>query len=117
MDHQQLSFIVVARTGPGPYPHPVEAAIHPAGRDTRMSFSIGPHIVNAGGQVALARVLDGEGLNPMFAEEFDAGDLHWLVPYLVRLQAGEDVTEEIVAAYVATHGRRPERMLQARHEA
>ncbi len=112
----QLQFIVVARTEPGPYPHPVEVAVHPNGASSRMSFSIGPHAANAGGQVPLSRVLDEQqtGLNPMFDLEFDAGDLHWLVPHLVRLQAGEDVTEEIVQAYADKHGHAPGWMEQAR---
>lgn len=113
---RRLPFLVMARTGAGRYPHPVEVALHPAGPDSRMSFSIGPHVVNAGGQLALARVLDDQrtGLNPQFEEEFAAGDLHWLMPFLVRLFAGEDVKDEIVAAYVARHGRAPEVMLQER---
>lgn len=105
-------FLVVARTSPGHYPHPVEVGVHPAGADSLVSFSIGPHVVNAGGQVPLYRVLDesGTGLNPIFAEEFDAAELHWLVPLLVRLLAGEDVTDDIVSAYRALHGRSPETM-------
>ncbi|WP_335985666.1 hypothetical protein [Glycomyces sp. MUSA5-2] len=105
-------FIVVARTGSGPWPHPVEVGVHPAGADSLMSFSLGPHIVNAGGIVPLGNVLDESrtGLNPMFAEEFDAAGLHWLVPLLVRLHAGEEVAEEIRAAYRALHGKRPETM-------
>lgn len=104
----------MARTAPGRHPHPVEVAVHPAGANSRMSFSIGPHAVNSGGQVALARVLDEHqtGLNPMFATEFDAAELHWLVPYLVRLQAGEDVKDEMVAAYAAQHDRSPEVLWQ-----
>ncbi|WP_112141606.1 hypothetical protein [Glycomyces dulcitolivorans] len=107
-----LRFLVVARTPPGPYPHPVEIAVYPAGADSLVSFSIGPHVVNAGGQVPLARVLDdaGTGLNPVFAEEFDAADLHWLVPYLVRLKAGDDVADDIVTAYRARHRTAPETM-------
>ncbi|WP_030144373.1 hypothetical protein [Glycomyces sp. NRRL B-16210] len=114
-----LPFLVVARTGPGPYPHPVEVAVHPAGADSRVSFSVGPHAVNAGGQVALARVLDESetGLSPVFAQEFDAAELHWLVPLLVRLHAGEEVKEEIVSAYKALHGKTPEIMQQAHYGA
>ncbi len=116
---QPLQFLVVARTGPGRYPHPVEVAVHPAGADTRLSFSVGPHAANAGGQLPLTMVLDGlqTGLNPMFETEFDAADLHWLVPYLVRLRSGEDVTHEIVEAYVDRHGRSPEVVVQARYGA
>lgn len=111
---RQLTFIVVARTDPGPWPHPVEVALHPAGPDSRMSFSVGPHAANSGGQLALSRVLDDRrtGLNPMFDEEFASGDLHWLVPYLVRLHNGEDVEDEIVEAYAARHGRAPQLMGQ-----
>ncbi|MFH7323841.1 hypothetical protein [Aeromicrobium sp. JJY06] len=111
---RQLAFFVMARTEHGHYPHPVEVAVHPDGVSSRLSFSIGPHAANAGGQIALARVLDEQrtGLNPMFATEFDAAELHWLVPYLVRLQAGEDVKDEMVAAYAAQHGRSPEVLWQ-----
>ncbi|SDC63822.1 hypothetical protein [Nocardioides lianchengensis] len=111
-DGELLTFLVVARTGPGDYPHPVEVAVHPAGPKSRMSFSIGPHAANVGGQIPLSRVLDGTGLNPSFEEEFAAGDLSWLLPYLVRLQAGEDVESEIVEAYTARHGRAPQLSLQ-----
>ncbi|MEO9322789.1 hypothetical protein ABFT23_04815 [Nocardioides sp. C4-1] len=112
---QRLVFVVVASTAPGHYPHPVEIALHPDGARSRISFSIGPHAANAGGQLPLANVLDGTGLSPLFDTEFDAAELHWLVPYLVRLQGGEDVTEEIVAGYVERHGKRPRWTEQARH--
>lgn len=113
----RLRFLVVARTPSGPYPHPVEVALHPAGAASRVSFSIGPHIVNVGGQVSLSNVLDEArtGLSPLFDEEFGAAELHWLVPFLVRLHAGEDVTEELVAAYQERHDKAPEVMFQARH--
>ncbi|MEU5870642.1 hypothetical protein AB0A73_03675 [Glycomyces sp. NPDC047369] len=109
--HTPRDFIVVARTGSGPWPHPVEVAVHPAGADSIVAFSIGPHVVNAGGLVALATVLDETrtGLNPAFAEEFDAAELHWLTPLLARLFTGEDTTDEIVAAYRDLHGQRPPR--------
>lgn len=102
-------FIVVGSTPPGSWP--VEVGIHPAGRDSVVSISVGPHPMDAGGLVALAAVLDesGTGLHPAFAEEFDATALHWLVPLLVRLHAGEDVEDDIVAAYRTLHGRPPER--------
>ncbi|MFB9659523.1 hypothetical protein ACFQS3_07100 [Glycomyces mayteni] len=103
-------FIVVARTGSGRWPHPVEVGVHPAGKDSLVSFSIGPHAVNAGGVVPIGNVLLGDELNPMFSEEFEAAELHWLVPLLVRLRGGEDVAEEIRSAYTALHGRRPETM-------
>lgn len=114
---QRLSFLVVARTDPGPYPHPVEIAVHADGARSRMSFSIGPHAANAGGQLALARVLDEERsrLNPMFETEFAAADLHWLVPCLVRLQSGEDVLDEIAEAYAGRHGRAPGWLRQERY--
>jgi hypothetical protein len=113
----RLTFLVLARTGSGPYPHPVEICLYPDGRDSRMSFSIGPHVVNAGGQLALTRVLDDErtGLAPAFTTEFDAAELHWAVPYLVRLHAGEDVRDEIIAAYRERHGKEPDRLPQARY--
>lgn len=106
----QRRFIVVARTPSGSYPHPVEVMVHPAGRDSILGFSIGPHVVNAGGLVPLANVLDETrtGLNPMFAKEFDAAELHWLVPHLVRLHAGEDVAADIKSAYREIHGKWPE---------
>jgi hypothetical protein len=102
-------FVVVARTPPGSWP--VEVAIHVAGRDSVVSFSVGPHPMDVGSVVPLASVLDASrtGLNPVFAQEFDAAELHWLVPLLVRLHAGEDVKDEIAAAYRALHGVPPER--------
>lgn len=53
-------------------------------------------------------------LDPRFAEEFDAAALRWLVPYLVRLAAGEDAFPEAVDEYVRRHGRQPEVRLQER---
>jgi hypothetical protein len=106
-------FLVVARTSTSEgWPHPVEVGIHPDGRNSVVSFSIGPHVVNAGGLVPLANVLDASrtGLNPMFAMEFEAARLDWLVPLLVRLHAGEDVKDEIEAAYRELHGGPPEWM-------
>ncbi|RSN65834.1 hypothetical protein DMH01_05635 [Amycolatopsis sp. WAC 04182] len=112
-----LRFLVIARTAPGRHPHPMEVALHPAGAASRVSISVGPHPVNAGGQVALSQVLDESlaGLSPSWTEEFDEADLHWVVPYLVRLQAGEDTTDEIVAAYTARHGKPPATMSQDRY--
>lgn len=52
-------------------------------------------------------VLDCDRLNPVFAQEFDAGGLAWLVPLLVRLRAGDDVTQEIIDGYRVEHGRYP----------
>jgi hypothetical protein len=111
-----MTFLVLARTESGSYPHPVEVALHPDRANSIAAFSIGPHAVNAGGLVHLSALIDaskGE-LNPQFATEFDAADLHWLVPFLVRLQAGEDVTKAIVAAYRERHGSPPETMALAR---
>jgi hypothetical protein len=111
-----LRFLVLARTGPGHYPHPVEVALYPDGAESIAAFSIGPHVVNAGGLVKLSTLIDetrGE-LNPSFNMEFDAAELHWVVPFLVRLQAGEDVKDEIVAAYRELHGAAPETMGIAR---
>ncbi|GAA2130418.1 hypothetical protein [Glycomyces algeriensis] len=102
-------FIVVGRTPPGAWP--VEVGIHPAGRDSVLSFSEGPHQINAGGLVHVANVLDESrtGVHPLFARQFDATGLHWLVPLLVRLHGGEDVEGEITAAYRERHGGPPER--------
>lgn len=109
-------FLVVARTASGHWPHPVEVGVHTAGADSIVSFSVGPHAVNVGGQIPLSGVLDESrtGLNPVFAEEFDAAELHWLVPLLVRLHSGEDVRDEIVSAYRERHGASPETMLVGR---
>ncbi|MBB6037235.1 hypothetical protein [Phytomonospora endophytica] len=103
---------MVARTASGNYPHPIEVAVFPSGADSIVAFSVGPHAANGGGQVPLANVVDGEGagLNPAFAVEFEAADLHWLVPLLLRLAAGEDVSDEIRAAYRERHGKPPETM-------
>ncbi|RSN31646.1 hypothetical protein DMC61_16075 [Amycolatopsis sp. WAC 04169] len=112
-----LRFLVIARTAPGRHPHPMEVAVHLAGAASRVSISVGPHAVNAGGQVPISAVLDESrtGLSPYWAEQFDEADLHWVVPYLVRLQAGEDVADEIVAAYTARHGEAPAKMFQDRY--
>ncbi|WP_410660824.1 hypothetical protein [Amycolatopsis sp. lyj-112] len=114
---QPLRFLVIARTAPGRHPHPMEVAVHPAGSASRFSISLGAHPVNAGGQVALSAVLDESrtGLNPVWEKEFEAAELHWVVPYLVRLQAGEDTPDEIVAAYTARHDKAPATIFQDRH--
>lgn len=105
-----LRFLVLARTASGHYPHPVEVALYPDGANSIAAFSIGPHVVNAGGLVSLSVLIDETqgALNPSFNMEFDAAELHWLVPFLVRLKAGEDVKDEIVAAYRDLHGASPE---------
>lgn len=105
----RLPFLVLARTQPGDWPHPVEVLLHPDGPRSRMSFSLGPHAANVGGQVALSDVIDpgGAGLDPRFTEEFDAADLHWVVPLLERLLDGDEVTEGITAAYRERRGRAP----------
>jgi hypothetical protein len=99
-------FIVVARNGS------IEVGVEPKGADSVLAFSIGPHPVNVGGLVPLGNVLDWErsGLNPWFNTEFEAAELDWLVPLLVRLHAGEDVSGEIKSAYQERHGRPPEMM-------
>jgi hypothetical protein len=100
-------FIVVARNE-----YPIEVGVQPNGADSVLAFSIGPHVLNAGGLVPLGNVLDWErtGLNPQFDEEFEAAGLDWLVPLLVRLHTGEDVADEIKSAYQERHGKRPEMM-------
>ncbi|GLZ78496.1 hypothetical protein Afil01_33030 [Actinorhabdospora filicis] len=112
-----LRFLVVARTPSGPYPHPVEVGVHLDGVNSIVSFSIGPHAANAGGLVALSHVLDETrtGINPLFEQEFAAAELDWLVPRLIRLHGGEDVTDEIMSAYREQHGKRPETMHVSRH--
>jgi hypothetical protein len=103
-------FIMVAQTASaGGYPHPIEVGVQPNGADSVLAFSIGPHMANVGGLVRLDTVLDEHrtGLNPQFNEEFEAAELDWLVPLLVRLHAGEDVAEEINSAYQERHGKQP----------
>lgn len=111
-----MSFLVLARTASGDYPHPVEVGLYPDGANSIASFSIGSHAANAGGLVHLSSLIDQERgeLHPNFEAEFAAADLHWLVPFLVRLQAGEAVADEIVAAYRERHGSAPETMLIGR---
>lgn len=77
---------------------------------------MGPHIVNAGGQVPVTRViLDGE-LNEQFAEEFDACEARWLVPHLAQLAAGENVTlNDLIGAYQSRFGHRPKVERSADH--
>lgn len=105
-----LTFLVLGHSPEGAtgWPHPVSISIHPRGRTTLINFSVGPHIVNSGGQMPVDHViLDGE-LNEVFAEEFEACEARWLVPYLARLAAGEDVTaDDLVAAYRSRFGGRP----------
>lgn len=105
-----LDFLVLGHSPKGAtgWPHPVTIGVHPRGTTTLLNVSMGPHIVNVGGQLLLSRVIiDGE-LNESFAEEFDACDARWLVPYLARLAESEQVTDdELSAAYRSRHGRYP----------
>lgn len=105
-----LTFLLLGHSPEGAtgWPHPVSISVHPRGRTTLINFSVGPHIVNSGGQIPVGRVIvDGE-LNEVLAEEFDACEARWLVPYLARLAAGEDVTaDDLVAAHRSRFGQRP----------
>ena len=107
---QLLDFLVLGHSpdGASGWPHPVTIAIHPRGKTTLLNFSMGPHIVNVGGQIPVTRViLEGE-LNETFAEEFDACDARWLVPHLAGLAEDGIVTEsDLIEAYRAKFGRGP----------
>lgn len=117
-ERPQLEFHVLGHSPEGAtgWPHPVTISIHPRGTTTLLNVSMGPHAANVGGQIPLTRViLDGE-LNEAFAEEFDACEARWLVPYLARLAAGEDVTvDDLVGAYRSKFARRPKVEWSADH--
>ena len=108
--HGQLEFLVLAHSPEGAtgWPHPVTISVYPRGKTTLLNFSMGPHVVNAGGQMPVTQViLDGE-LNEKYVEEFDACEARWLVPHLVRLAADERITDQdLVRAYQSRFGRRP----------
>lgn len=105
-----VEFLVLGHSPEGAtgWPHPATISIHPRGTTTLLNFSMGPHIINVGGQVPVERVvLEGE-LNEQFAVEFDACEARWLVPYLARLAADETVTsDDLVRAYQERFGRPP----------
>ncbi|UUV34041.1 hypothetical protein NQK81_11505 [Amycolatopsis roodepoortensis] len=106
----QLEFLVLGHSPEGAtgWPHPVTISVHPRGKTTLLNFSMGPHIVNVGGQRSVTQViLDGE-LDETYAEEFDACEARWLVPHLARLAAGEKVTgRALIKAYESKFGHRP----------
>lgn len=116
--HGQLNFLVLGHSPEGAtgWPHPVSISVYPRGERTLLNFSMGPHIANAGGQVAVTWVILDGALNESFAEEFDACGARWLVPYLARLASGEEVTEhELIDAYRAKFGRHPKTEPSADH--
>lgn len=105
-----LDFLVLGHSpdGASGWPHPVTISVHPRRTTTLLNFSIGPHIVNAGGQVPVTHVIITGELNEAYAEEFDACEARWLVPYLARLAAGESISvHELIGAYQSRSGRRP----------
>ena len=108
--HPRMDFLVLGHSpdGASGWPHPVTISVHPRGKTTLLNFSVGPHVVNVGGQVPVTRViLDGE-LNETFAEEFDACEARWLVPQLAQLAAGKHVTvTDLIGAYESKFGHRP----------
>lgn len=115
---EPLDFLVLGHSPEGAtgWPHPVSISVHPLGEMTLLNFSKGPHIANVGGQLRVTWVIVDDALKESFAEEFDACDAHWLVPYLARLAAGEGVTEhELIDAYRAKFGRYPKTELSANH--
>ncbi len=105
-----LDFLMLGHSpdGASGWPHPVTISVHPRSTTTLLNFSIGPHIVNAGGQRPVTQVvIDGE-LNEAYAEEFDACEARWLVPYLARLAAGENISaDELIGAYQSRSGHPP----------
>jgi hypothetical protein len=109
--HGLLDFLVLGHSPAGAtgWPHPVTISIHPRSKTTLLNFSMGPHIVNVGGQIPVTQVIfDGE-LNEAFAEEFDACEARWLVPHLAQLATGENVTViDLIGAYQSRFGHHPE---------
>lgn len=100
LDFRELGNSPEGATG---WPHPVTISIHPRGRTTLLNISLSPLAADVGGQIPVTQaILDGE-LNEAFAEEFDACEARWLVPYPARLATGEDLT----GAYRSRFGRRP----------
>jgi hypothetical protein len=91
---------------PGPYGNgfivPFTVDVSTAGR--MVAFSEGVAHGYMGGAFSLA-----EALTPGWASQFPAAQGEWLLPYLQRLADGESVTDdELIARFVAIHGREPE---------
>lgn len=109
---ERLEFLVLGHSpdGASGYPHPVSISVHSRGERTLINFSLGPHLVNVGGQRGVKHVIPDGQANESFAQEFDACEARWLVPYLARLAVGEDVTDaELMTAYEAKNGHSPKR--------
>lgn len=107
---RMLDFLVLGHSpdGASGWPHPATISVHPRRTTTLLNFSLGPHIVNAGGQVPVTQVVIDGALNETYAEEFDACDARWLVPYLARLAAGEGISaQELIGAYESKSGYPP----------
>lgn len=87
----------------------VSIKVHPAAIGTRLNISKdGPPIISVGGQFPVLGVVGTEGGLNGFQDEFDAAQAQWLVPYLARLAADEEVTEaELTAAYAERFGLEP----------
>lgn len=115
-DREQLEFMVLGHSPEGAvgWPHPVTISVHPRGKTTLLNFSMGPHIVNVGGQRSVSQVILDGGLDEKYAEEFDACEARWLVPYLARLASGEKITADaLITAYESRFDRRPRREISA----
>ena len=105
-----LEFLVLGHSPEGAtgWRHPATLSVHPHGKKTLLNVSMGPSIVNAGGQLAVTRVILDGALDEAFAEEFDVCEARWLVPCLARLTAGQDLSaDELIEAYQSRFGRSP----------
>lgn len=111
-----LEFLVLGHSPDGAtgWPHPVTISVHPRGQATLLNFSMGPHIVNVGGQRPVSQVILDDTLDERYAEEFDACEARWLVPHLARLVAGEKVTDRaLIKAYESKFGHEPRTEMSA----
>lgn len=80
--HGRLDFLVLGRSPDvtTSWPHRVAISVYPRGETTLLNFSVGPHIVNTGGQVPVTQVILDDEVNETYAEELDACDARWFVP-------------------------------------
>ena len=83
------------------YPYAVDLSVEPKPVQVQVSEGV-TH------STAAAKITVEEALSEKWAEHFTKAEAEWLLPILLRLQHGGEVTEEeLVSEFRARHGRDP----------
>lgn len=84
------------------WPYWVDVSVSPGRRLVAFAEGVGHGAVGGAFPV-------GEAVSPEWRKHLAGAEAEWLLPYLYRIVAGEDVDEqELVAAFTERHGRAPE---------